>query len=164
MEHLFEFLLLVLDNCQFLGKHLYLLVSSTEDILRPLKLKLLLCDKHLCCVGSSLFILEALLTALEVNDKLLLLLVDIHLLNLHLIEFDLKLLNLHPLSAAFLLEMFNLSSIPPSLAVAVVDHLLHCFKVRTGSLVVPHKLIKLCLQLVKLKLRDRFQNFWVPGG
>ena len=164
MDHLFEFLLLVLDNCQLLGIHLYLLVSSTEDILGPLKLKLLLGDKHLCCIGASLLILEALLTALEVNDKLLLLLFDIHFLNLHLVEFDLKLLDLHPLSAAFLLEMFDLPSVSPRLTISVVNHLLHCFEVRARSLVVTHELIKLCLQLIELELRDRFQKFWVPGG
>lgn len=164
MEHLLEFLLLFLDNCELLGIHLYLLVNITDDILRPLKLKLLLGDKNLCSIGASFLILKALLTAFEVNDELLLLLFDIHLLNLHLVEFDLKLFDLHPLSAAFLLEMFDLSSVSPRLTVSVVDHFLHCLEVRARSLMVTHKLIKLCLQLIELELRDRFQKFWVPDG
>jgi hypothetical protein len=78
---------------------------------------------------------------------------------LHLVEFDLKLLDLHPLSPAFLLEMFDLPSVSSRLTVSVVDHLLHCFEVRARSLVVTHELIKHCLQLIELELGDRIKKF-----
>jgi hypothetical protein len=60
--------------------------------------------------------------------------------------------------------MFDLPSVSPLLTVSVVDHLLHSFKVRARSLVVPHELIKPCLQVIELELRDRFQKFWVAAG
>ena len=89
LKDFFEFPLFLLDYLEFLVKHLDLLVSSAEHILGSLELKLLLSEYDLSSVRACLLILEPLLTAFQIDNKLFLLLLDIQLLHLHLIQLDL---------------------------------------------------------------------------
>ena len=72
-------------------------------------------------ISAQLFLLEALLDRLQVNQSLLLLFLDIDLRDFHLIEPLLQVLDVHTKPARFLLEVLNLLAIMARLPVTVVD-------------------------------------------
>jgi hypothetical protein len=78
-------------------------------------------------ISAQLFLLEALLDRLQVNQSLLLLFLDIDLRDFHLIEPLLQVLDVHTKPARFLLEVLNLLAIMARLPVTVVDQLIHRF-------------------------------------